>query len=224
MTDARAPAPAAGIHRPPASPPPAPPAAPRRAPTIARRVHGAARGPAPRVTAPPRHHATPGGDDGPATSLAPGDLAAARRFGAGDELKLEKAFDVAWRFLGHRDRTEAEVRRTSSPSASTRGCRGGRRGAARGRLRRRRGVRPPLRRGSPQPRPVGRRSHRAPAEGARRRPAADPGRGHAGEHDELAAACELLERRFPHPPETPRDLERALGFLVRKGYELELAL
>jgi regulatory protein len=25
------------------------------------------------------------------------------------------------------------------------------------------------------------------------------------------------------PPATPRDLERALGFLVRKGYELELA-
>src|SRR3954449_9973028 len=42
-------------------------------------------------------------------------------------------------------------------------------------------------------------------------------------HDELAAATALLQRRFPSPPETPRDLERALGFLVRKGYELELA-
>ena len=42
-------------------------------------------------------------------------------------------------------------------------------------------------------------------------------------HDELDAACELLARRFPDPPETPRDLERALGFLVRKGYDLELA-
>jgi regulatory protein len=45
----------------------------------------------------------------------------------------------------------------------------------------------------------------------------------SGEHDDLAAATELLRRRFPNPPETPRDLERALGFLVRKGYELELA-
>ena len=37
-------------------------------------------------------------------------------------------------------------------------------------------------------------------------------------------ATELAELyRFPVPPETPRDLERALGFLVRKGYELELA-
>src|SRR5689334_11326362 len=41
-------------------------------------------------------------------------------------------------------------------------------------------------------------------------------------HDELAAATALLQRRFPTPPETPRDRERALGFLVRKGYELEL--
>jgi regulatory protein len=45
-------------------------------------------------------------------------------------------------------------------------------------------------------------------------------RGHAGE---LAAAVELLRRRFPEPPATPRDCERALGVLVRKGYELELA-
>ena len=44
-----------------------------------------------------------------------------------------------------------------------------------------------------------------------------------GGHDELDAACELLARRFPAPPDTPRDRERALGFLVRKGYELELA-
>ena len=40
---------------------------------------------------------------------------------------------------------------------------------------------------------------------------------------ELEAALELLRRRFPDPPATPRDCERALGVLVRKGYELELA-
>jgi regulatory protein len=45
----------------------------------------------------------------------------------------------------------------------------------------------------------------------------------AGEHDELAAATALLARRYPVPPETPRDREKALGFLVRKGFELELA-
>ena len=40
---------------------------------------------------------------------------------------------------------------------------------------------------------------------------------------ELEAALALLRRRFPEPPATPRDCERALGLLVRKGYELELA-
>src|SRR5215217_676456 len=47
-----------------------------------------------------------------------------------------------------------------------------------------------------------------------------------GEQDhesEMTAALELLARRFPHPPETPRDRDRALGMLVRKGYDLELA-
>jgi regulatory protein len=47
-----------------------------------------------------------------------------------------------------------------------------------------------------------------------------------GEQDregELEAALELLRRRMPDPPSTPRDRDRALGLLVRKGYELELA-
>jgi regulatory protein len=43
---------------------------------------------------------------------------------------------------------------------------------------------------------------------------------HAGE---IEAALEILARRFPDPPQTPRDRDRALGALVRKGYELELA-
>ena len=41
--------------------------------------------------------------------------------------------------------------------------------------------------------------------------------------EEREAALALLRRRFPEPPATPRELERALGMLVRKGYELELA-
>ena len=41
--------------------------------------------------------------------------------------------------------------------------------------------------------------------------------------DEMEAALELLRRRFPQPPSTPRDVQRALGVLIRKGYELELA-
>jgi regulatory protein len=40
---------------------------------------------------------------------------------------------------------------------------------------------------------------------------------------ELEAALALLRQRFREPPETDRDRERALGMLVRKGYDLELA-
>ena len=48
-----------------------------------------------------------------------------------------------------------------------------------------------------------------------------------GEQDhegELEAALELLRRRVPAVPESARERDRALGMLVRKGYELELAL
>jgi regulatory protein len=41
--------------------------------------------------------------------------------------------------------------------------------------------------------------------------------------EELGAALEVLRRRFRVPPETERDRERALGLLVRRGYELEIA-
>ncbi|HVE68245.1 MAG TPA: RecX family transcriptional regulator [Solirubrobacteraceae bacterium] len=40
---------------------------------------------------------------------------------------------------------------------------------------------------------------------------------------ELDAAVELLRRRFPEPPEDDRARNRALGLLVRRGYDLELA-
>jgi len=41
--------------------------------------------------------------------------------------------------------------------------------------------------------------------------------------DEREAAIDALQRRYPAPPATPRERERALGFLVRKGYTMELA-
>jgi regulatory protein len=43
------------------------------------------------------------------------------------------------------------------------------------------------------------------------------------EHDELTAATELLSRRLRAAPRSDRERERALGILVRRGYELELA-
>ena len=39
----------------------------------------------------------------------------------------------------------------------------------------------------------------------------------------MDAAVEFLRRRFPAPPESDRDRDRALGMLVRRGYDLELA-
>ena len=41
--------------------------------------------------------------------------------------------------------------------------------------------------------------------------------------DEIDAAVDLLARRLPAPPRTPRDRDRALSMLVRKGFDLELA-
>jgi len=40
---------------------------------------------------------------------------------------------------------------------------------------------------------------------------------------QFSAALATLSGRFRTPPETPKDRDRALGFLVRKGYELETA-
>jgi regulatory protein len=40
---------------------------------------------------------------------------------------------------------------------------------------------------------------------------------------ELEAAVALLRRRFRTAPESDRERDRALGMLVRKGYELDLA-
>ena len=50
--------------------------------------------------------------------------------------------------------------------------------------------------------------------------AALDGQDHEGE---LEAALALLRRRCPVVPSTARERDRALGMLVRKGYELELA-
>jgi regulatory protein len=163
---------------------------------------------------------------------APGGLAAGQFPGAAEELARQEAFDVAWRFLGHRDRTEAEVRRNFT----------------------RKRVEPALveevvsallegnylddaafaRRFAEDRRNLdgwgSERIERRLAElGVEReliRAALAAGGGgddEGGAHDELGAACELLARRFPIPPDNPRDRDRALGFLVRKGYELELA-
>jgi regulatory protein len=45
-----------------------------------------------------------------------------------------------------------------------------------------------------------------------------------GREDELEQAVALLKRRCPEPPADRRERDRALGILLRKGYESELAL
>jgi regulatory protein len=46
----------------------------------------------------------------------------------------------------------------------------------------------------------------------------------AGGGDEMERALELLRRRYPSPPHDRRERDRALGVLLRKGYDPELAL
>lgn len=47
--------------------------------------------------------------------------------------------------------------------------------------------------------------------------------GDRGAAEELEAAVAVLRRRFPRVPADDRARDRALGMLVRKGYDLELA-
>jgi regulatory protein len=42
--------------------------------------------------------------------------------------------------------------------------------------------------------------------------------------DELERALELLRERFPNPPRDRRERDRALGVMLRKGYDTELAV
>jgi regulatory protein len=43
-------------------------------------------------------------------------------------------------------------------------------------------------------------------------------------HDELDLALQLLRERFPNPPQDRRERDRALGVMLRKGYDSELAV
>jgi regulatory protein len=136
----------------------------------------------------------------------------------------QRAFDVAWRALAHRDRTEYELQQAFLKARVEPGLAGE--------------VLDELREGGYVDDAVFARrftEDRRNLDGwgseriARRLAALGVAREHVaaalgdGEHDDLAAAVALLERRFPAPPATPRERDRALGHLVRKGYDLELA-
>jgi regulatory protein len=61
---------------------------------------------------------------------------------------------------------------------------------------------------------------------AARAGAGSPGEGAPADEEptELDRALELLRRRFPAPPRERRERDRALGVLLRKGYESEVAI
>jgi regulatory protein len=151
-------------------------------------------------------------------------------------LRLQHALDLAYRYLGHRDRTVFEVRRhleakrvepeTVDEAVAELGEQGylddaryaqrfvedRRRLDGWGSARIERKL-------------LGAGVDRSLVAAALAAPAGGAGGGFDGDepHDELAAAVAVLRRRFRVPPETDRDRDRALGVLVRKGYELELA-
>ena len=162
------------------------------------------------ATRPPGARGRGGGD----ARRGRGGLAAARRATAAGGRRrprrghggprLQHALDSrAGRFLAHRDRTEAEVGRAlRAPSGVEPAdveevvAR-----AAGGRLPRRRALRAPLRRGPPQPRPLGRGADRAPAARAGGRPRAHRG-GAAAPASTTSSRRRVRAagRRFPDPP------------------------
>jgi regulatory protein len=144
-------------------------------------------------------------------------------------LRLQHALDIAYRYLGRRDRTVLEVRRQLEAKAvepatideaiaelAEQGYLDDARYARRFVEDRRRLDGWGAERIERKLLSVGVRAEHV-------RAALGAGAGDDEPHDELAAAVSVLRRRFGEPPETDRDRDRALGLLVRKGYELELA-
>ena len=180
------------------------------------------------TAAPSREAVSPGADGFSSSSAEPErrtGLAAGPEPAGGAERRRQEAFETAWRYLAHRERTEAEVvgrlERNDVEPALIEEVLGELReggyvddaGFARRFAEDRRNLD-----GWGQERIERRlRELGVDREHIQTALAGDE------EHSELDAATALLARRFPTPPETPRDRERALGFLVRKGYELELA-
>jgi regulatory protein len=141
------------------------------------------------------------------------------------ETRLQHAFDLAYGYLGHRDRTVAEMRRhlehkRVEPAAIDRvvselGAQGYLDDA-------RFAQRYAEDRRSLDAWGADRIQRKLLAAGIDPElvAAALAGQDH---EEELSAALAVLRRRFRAVPEDDRGRERALGVLVRKGYELDLA-
>jgi regulatory protein len=167
-------------------------------------------------------------DDIEASADSPGLL-----FDADEDRRLQRALEIAYAYINRRERTESEVRGElerkgiSAPIAETIVTRvreerlvDDRRFAGLfvtdkrelehwGRERIRRGL-------------LSRGIDRETSEWAL--DAADDTTADEKPETELDRAVALLRRRFPSPPQDRRERERALGVLLRKGYESSLAL
>jgi regulatory protein len=166
--------------------------------------------------------ASTGGVETSAQTLGDAETSAPR---LGPEARLERALGLAYRYLGKRDRTQSEVRRHLAAkdvdAVSIDGA-----------------IEALVRQGYVDD---ARYAHTF-AEDRRNLDGWGPERiarrlaalGVDGDHvdaaladrdaaGELEAAIALLRRRFAAAPDNDRDRERALGMLVRKGYDLELA-
>ena len=154
-----------------------------------------------------------------------GALAAVTAADSDPEARLQRSLDYAYRYLGRRDRTVAEVRR----HLEAKRCKPAAIDAAIAALEEQ-GYLDDA--GYAQRFAEDRRE--LDGWGAERIARKLAAVGIDGEHiaaacetrdreEELDAALAILRRRFVVPPETDRDRERALGLLARRGYELELA-
>ena len=140
------------------------------------------------------------------------------------QAQLQDALDLSFTFLGHRDRTVAEVRRhLERKRVEPAGI-----DAAIAELRRHGYLDDArfARRFAEDRRRLDawgaeRIERRLVALGVEAEIAAAAAGGDG--HDELGAAVALLRRRLRTAPRTDRERERALGLLVRRGYELDLA-
>src|SRR3954468_2677455 len=156
--------------------------------------------------------ATPSGRQGRATHADP-------------SVRLQHAFETAFRYLGHRDRTVAEVR----AFLEKKGVQPATRGEVLAELERQgylddAGYAARLAEDKRELEGWGaeRIERRLLAVGLDRELVRET-LGERTREDELEAALGLLNRRFPGSLDDPREAQRAFGVLARKGFEPELA-
>jgi regulatory protein len=141
------------------------------------------------------------------------------------QAQLQDALDLSYRYLGHRDRTVAEVRRhLERKRVEPAGIDGAIAELERLQYLDDAGF---ARRFAEDRRSLDgwgadRIERRLLALGVEPQVAA-AGIAAGGGQDELAAALDVLRAKLRRPPRTDRDRDRALGLLARRGYELELA-